>query len=301
MAKGLVSQIKKLGRSRVSLFVAMFSNEFERVHLYSAGPWGHPRKAPSLRHACHGTILYAAGRCNGEEDKMQRKIYDAQRMATCQGLPRLMKKLGLLQKHKAKRQVEKDPISLGSKIKYDMVYDQACSERIIAKCGSIVTPVEGELTNEALFQHATDWASALRAALFPGKRLFTSPWKGARKRKDNVNKKTDNTQKPVAKSNAPYSVKHFVRKQALCLIQAHKERGTWRVDYSQMTVGDLKRLMPDSSNSLNKVGLSHQATVFQMVEGVDPLVIATCACFCLWRRSRPTCRPSRTQPVTSWH
>ena len=31
---------------------------------------------------------------------MQRKIYDAQRMATCQGLPRLMKKLGLLQKHK---------------------------------------------------------------------------------------------------------------------------------------------------------------------------------------------------------
>ena len=86
---------------------------------------------------------------------MQRKIYDAQRMATCQGLPRLMKKLGLLQKHKTKIKVKKDPISLGSKIKYDMVYDQAFLERIIATCGRIVTPVEGVLTNEVLFQHAS--------------------------------------------------------------------------------------------------------------------------------------------------
>ena len=100
---------------------------------------------------------------------MQRKIYDAQRMATCQGLPRLMKKLGLLQKHKTKIKVKKDPISLGSKIKYDMVYDQAFLERIIATCGRIVTPVEGVLTNEVLFQHVTEWASALRAGLFPRK------------------------------------------------------------------------------------------------------------------------------------
>ena len=45
VAKGLVSQIKKLGRSRVSLLVIMFSNELEGVHLYSAEPWGRPRKA----------------------------------------------------------------------------------------------------------------------------------------------------------------------------------------------------------------------------------------------------------------
>ena len=71
---------------------------------------------------------------------MQRKIYDAQRMATCQGLPRLMKKLGLLQKHKkTKIKMKKEPISLGSKIKYNMVYDQAFLERIIAACGIVVT------------------------------------------------------------------------------------------------------------------------------------------------------------------
>ena len=120
---------------------------------------------------------------------MQRKIYDAQRMATCQGLPRLMKKLGLLQNHNAKRKSTKEPISLGSHIKYDVVYDQACLERIIATCGCIVTPVESELTNEVLFQHATEWASALRAGLFPGKPLFTAPGKWVHKK--NVNNKTE--------------------------------------------------------------------------------------------------------------
>ena len=212
---------------------------------------------------------------------MQRKIYDAQRMATCQGLPRLMKKLRLLQKHKTKRKSTKELISLGSHIKYDMVYDQAHLERIIATCGCIVTPVEGELTNKVLFQHATEWASALRAGLFPRirKPFFTAPGKGVRKK--NVNNKTDKRKASVAKSNAPYSVKHFVRKQALWLIRAHQDLGTCRVDYSQMTVEDLKRLMPDSSNSLSKVGLSHKATVFQVVEGMDPLVIATFLCLFL--------------------
>ena len=85
----------------------------------------------------------------------------------------------------------------------------------------------------------------------------------------------------MAKSNAPYSVKHFVRKQALWLIQAHKDRGTCRVDYSQMTVGDLRRLMPDSSNSLSRVGLSQKASVFDVAKGVDPLVTATFLCLFL--------------------
>ena len=57
---------------------------------------------------------------------MQMQIYDAQRMATCMGLPRLMKKLGLIQKHKTKRKGAKDPISLGSHIKYELVCDLAC-------------------------------------------------------------------------------------------------------------------------------------------------------------------------------
>ena len=112
------------------------------MHLYSAGSWGHPHKAPSLRAACHGTIRHAVARCDQLADKMQRQIYDAQRMATCMGLPCLMKKLGLIQKHKTKRKGTNDPISLGGRIKYDLVYDQACLERIIATCGSIVTPVK---------------------------------------------------------------------------------------------------------------------------------------------------------------
>ena len=118
---------------------------------------------------------------------MQRKIYDAQRMATCQGLPRLMKKLGLLQKHKkTKIKVKKEPISLGSKIKYNMVYDQAFLERIIAACGRVVTPVEGVLTNEVLFQHVTVWSSALRAGLFQSKLPFTAPGKGAQNKKATI-------------------------------------------------------------------------------------------------------------------
>ena len=226
---------------------------------------------------------------------MQRKIYDAPRMATCQGLPRLMKKLGLLQKHKTKRKSTKELISLGSHIKYDMVYDQACLERIIVTCGSIVTPVEGVLTNEVLFQHATEWASALRAGLFPRKLPFTAPGKGAQKA--NVKNKIDKTKKSVAKSNAPYSVKHFVRKQALWLIGAHQDLGTCQVDYSQMTLEDLKRLMPDSSNSLSKVGLSHKATVFQVVEGMDPLVIATFLCLFLPLEKKPSHLSAITNPA----
>ena len=227
---------------------------------------------------------------------MQRKIYDAQRMATCQGLPRLMKKLGLLQKHKkTKIKVKKEPISLGSKIKYDMVCDQAFLERIIAACGRIVTPVEGVLTNEVLFQHVTKWSSALRAGLFQRKLPFTAPGKGAQK--ENVNNKIDKTKKSVAKSNAPYSVKHFVRKQALWLIRAHQDLGTCQVDYSQMTLEDLKRLMPDSSNSLSKVGLSHKATVFQVVEGMDPLVIATFLCLFLPLEKKPSHLSAITNPA----
>ena len=70
-----------------------------------------------------------------------------------------------------------------------MVCDQAFLERIIAACGRIVTPVEGVLTNEVLFQHATEWASALRAGLFPGKPPFTAPGRGMDKK--NMNNKTD--------------------------------------------------------------------------------------------------------------
>ena len=144
-------------------------------------------------------------------------------------------------------------------------------------CGSIVTPVEAELTNEVLFQHATEWASALRAAFFQGKPPFTAPGKGVHEK--NVKKSAANKKESVVKSNAPYSVKHFVRKQVLWLIQAHKVRGTCRVDYSEMTVGDLRRLMPDSSNSLSTVGLSQKVTVFDVAEGMDPLAIATFWCF----------------------
>ena len=39
--------------------------------------------------------------------------------------------------------------------------------------------------------------------------------------------------------------------------------------------------MPDSSNSLSKVGLSQKATVFDVAEGMDPLVIATFLCLFL--------------------
>ena len=54
----------------------------------------------------------------------------------------------------------------------------------------------------------------LRAGLLPGKPPFTAPGKGAHKENVN-NNETDKDKKSVAKSNAPYSVKHFVRKQAL--------------------------------------------------------------------------------------
>ena len=48
-----------------------------------------------------------------------------------------------------------------------------------------------------------------------------------------------------------------------------------------MTVGDLRRLMPDSSNSLSWVGLSQKASVFDVVESIDPLVTATFLCLFL--------------------
>ena len=103
--------------------------------------------------------------------------------------------------------------------------------------------------------------------------------------------------KTVAKSNASYSVNHFVRKQALLLVQAHQARGTCRVDWSQMTVGDLKTLMPDTSNSLDQVGLSHQATVFQIVEGLDPLVIATFLCLFQPVEKKPSHLSAITNPA----
>ena len=224
---------------------------------------------------------------------MQRRVYDSQRMATCMGLPRLMKKFRLIQKHKpTKRKQIAEPISLGSKIKYDVIFDQAWMERIIDTCGCIVTPVEGELTNEVLFQHAAEWSSALRAGLFPGKPpVFTALGKARpnkkvkqkKKGKQNQNKKNwpKSGEKSVVKTNAPYSVKHFVRKQALWLIQAHRARGTCRVDFSQMTVGDLSRLMTDTSNSLSEVGFSQQASVFEVAQGMDPLVTATLLCLFL--------------------
>ena len=111
------------------------------------------------------------------------------------------------------------------------------------------------------------------------------------------NNKIDKTKKSVAKSNAPYSVEHFVRKQALWLIGAHQDLGTCQVDYSQMTLEDLKRLMPDSSNSLSKVGLSHKATVFQVVEGMDPLVIATFLCLFLPLEKKPSHLSAITNPA----
>ena len=125
----------------------------------------------------------------------------------------------------------------------------------------IVTPIEGELTNEVLFQHATEWASALRAGLFPHRKTKVAA--GTRKKP------------PATAKHAPYLVGHVVRKHAEWLMQAHKDRGTCRVDYSQMTAGDLATLMPDSKDNLTSVGLSLKASVFDVVEGMDPLVCAT--------------------------
>ena len=88
-------------------------------------------------------------------------------------------------------------------------------------------------------------------------------------------------QKHVHEKNAPYLVGHVVRKQAEWLMQAHKDKGTCRVDYSQMTVGDLAILMPDSKDNLSLVGLSLKASVFDVVEGMDPLVCATFLCLFL--------------------
>lgn len=190
------------------------------------------------------------------------------------GLPRSMKLLGLLQKHDGKKRGGAKPVSLGSKLTYDLVYDHAALERIVAACGKIVTSIEGELTNEVLLQHASDWATGLRAGFFPSS--VTSPGHGNKKR----NKKNA-TRKKKTVDAAPYLVGHFVRKQALWLIQAHQARGTCRVDYSQMLVKDLARLMPDSSNSLSKVGFSEKASVFGVVEGMDPLVVATFLCLFL--------------------
>lgn len=200
-------------------------------------------------------------------------------MATCTGLPRMMKKLGLLQKHKAKRKGNKEPMSFGRCIKYDLVYDQVLLARIIAVCGSIVTPVTGVLTNQVLLRYATEWASTIRAGLFPGKPSVIA----ARKRLDTKQapKKIVKAQDSMVKTNAPYLVKHFIRKNALWLIQAHQARGTCRVDYTQMTLEDFDRLMPDSSKSLSKIGYSQKASVFDVAEGIDPLVTATFLCLFL--------------------
>ena len=49
---------------------------------------------------------------------------------------------------------------------YDLEYDKAFLDDVIASCGSVVTRVEGELTNEVMLQLAAEWASALRTGFF---------------------------------------------------------------------------------------------------------------------------------------
>lgn len=248
------------------------------VPFCSAGPEGtNEPKAPSLKAACHAAIIRSAARCDQTADKMQRAVFNDQKMATCMGMPRLMKLIGLLKKNTTKTKGSTTPFSLGSELKYDLVYNQKLLERIIRVCGGIVTSIEGELTNKVLFQHATEWASALREGFFP--RTKTKVAAGTRK--DRKNNKTKRKKPPAIATNAPYLVGHVVRKHAEWLMQAHKDRGTCRVDYSQMTVGDLAKLMPDSKGNLSSVGLSLKASVFDVVEGMDPLVCATFLCLFL--------------------
>ena len=204
-------------------------------------------------------------------------MYDTQRMSTCMGLPRCMKLLRLLKKPQANQKTKPNGpqklFSLGSKLMYDFEYDKAWLDEVIAKCGSVVTQVEGELTNEVLLQLTAEWASAVRTGLF------------------SAGKKGRNQKNP-----SPYVVGHFVRKHALWLIQAHKDRNTCRVDYSQMTISDLGTLMPDSSDSLHRVGLSHKASVLQVAEGIDPLVTATFLCLFLPLERMPKWLSAFTNP-----
>jgi len=211
------------------------------------------------------------------------------------GLPRITQRVGVIQKLKTSKSHRKNgaknskkSFSLGSSLQYVYSSDSVISQRIVAACGSIVTPVEGELTNEMLFQHATTWASGLQG-LF-GCKDFTALGKAPKKKnkEDATNTKKSKQLQGLKKKGKevvrvrskapPYLAGHVVRKQALWLIEAHKDRGTCRVDWSQMTVRDLGKLMPDSTDNLEKVGFSHKATVFDVVEGMDPLRTATFLC-----------------------
>ena len=66
---------------------------------------------------------------------MQRTVFDDQMMAVCMGLPRVMKLIGLLEKHKTKKKGSTPPFSLGSPLKYSLVYDEKLLKRIIIECG----------------------------------------------------------------------------------------------------------------------------------------------------------------------
>ena len=196
------------------------------------------------------------------------------------GLTRCMQKLKLLRAPKKNTKSKQKLFALGSNLKYELAYDEKILKRMIAACGRVVTSVEGELTNKVLLEHATKWASALRVGLFPLKSSFTAPGKGILNNKKHKTKKTANKKQTesVSALNAPLMIGHFVRKQALWLIQAHKDQDTCRVDYSQMSLLDVATLMPDSLHLLRQVGLSEKASVFDFVEGIDPLTIATFLC-----------------------
>ena len=95
-------------------------------------------------------------------------------MASCMGLPRVMERFGLIHKP-----IETDLkcFSLGSKLTYAHSPDLEPLKKIVAASERFVTPVEGELTNEVLFEHATSWTSRVRAI------HAANPWKSKKKTK----------------------------------------------------------------------------------------------------------------------